>query len=184
MDISAKCVEAYRKHRHLKLAGEEVGIPWQTLYVHLKNAGEPVTGDKLKYGSEKDRLAAKAEELFLSIVPYATAMNESKFQAKYDFDVGGHKVEVKASRLARSVKGFKGKRYAFSLKKQHHMADFFVCFCLDDHGCSSALLIPGEIARNRQTISLPEKGGKWSDYKVTIGEIELFFSSMMKLAKH
>lgn len=35
-------VESYRKHKNLKLAAAECGIPWQTLYVKLRKADEPV----------------------------------------------------------------------------------------------------------------------------------------------
>lgn len=58
MNVQQRCVEAYRQHQNLKIAAQHVGIPWQTVYVHLRKAGEPVTGNKLKYGSETDRLAA------------------------------------------------------------------------------------------------------------------------------
>lgn len=43
-------VEAYEKHKNLKLAAIEVGMPWQMLYVHLRKLGVPVTGDKARYG--------------------------------------------------------------------------------------------------------------------------------------
>jgi len=35
MDIAA----VYEKHKHLKLAADELGMPWQTLYRQLKAAG-------------------------------------------------------------------------------------------------------------------------------------------------
>ena len=51
----------YEKHKNLKLAANELGVKWQTLYVQLRNRGVPITGDKSRYGSDKDRLAARAE---------------------------------------------------------------------------------------------------------------------------
>lgn len=183
MTIQQRCVEAYRRHKHLKLAGDDLGIPWQSVYVHLRKAGEPVTGDKIKYGSDKDRLAAFAEAKFLELVPYAEPMNRTKYQAKYDFDVRGHKVEVKSSRAKQSNKNCKLKRYAFSLKKQEHIADFFVCFFMDGCFAGDALLIPGEIARHYQTISISESGGKWLDYLIKRGDIEPFFRSLPPYCK-
>lgn len=183
MDIQQQCVSAYRRHRHLKIAGEELGIPWQTVYVHLKRAQEPVIGDKLKYGSEKDKLAAQAEIHFERLVPYAKSMNGERFQAKYDFIVRGYRVEVKAARAARSNSAHKGRRYAFSLKKQQHVADFFVCFCLEGNDFESCLLIPGEIARAKQTISVPINGGKWREYEIPEHELEPFFAALPKPAE-
>ena len=49
-------VIAYRKHMNLKLAAAELGVAWQSLYVRLKQLGEPVTGDKMRYGSDRDKL--------------------------------------------------------------------------------------------------------------------------------
>jgi len=42
-------IDAYEKHKNLKLAANDVGLPWQTVYVHLKRAGVPVVGDKLRF---------------------------------------------------------------------------------------------------------------------------------------
>ena len=61
-------VQAYAKHRNLKLAAGELGICWQTLYVRLKRAGVPVTGDKLRYGADRDRLGATCEAEFQRLV--------------------------------------------------------------------------------------------------------------------
>lgn len=99
MNVQQQCIQAYRKHQNLKIAAEQVGIPWQTVYVHLRKAGEPVTGDKCRYGSETDRLAARAEREFTRRVPFAEDQNKVKFQSKVDFLVGGYSVDVKAARL-------------------------------------------------------------------------------------
>jgi len=61
-------VLVYRKHMNLKLAAEELGMVWQTLYVHLKKLGEPVIGDKNRYGSPSDKLSRMAEKLFQELV--------------------------------------------------------------------------------------------------------------------
>ncbi|MDG4870278.1 hypothetical protein P8631_19990, partial [Guyparkeria sp. 1SP6A2] len=83
--------------------------------------GEPVTGDKLRYGSDTDRFAARAERKFNELVPFAMSQNEKKFQSKVDFMVGDSTIDVKAANL-------KNNRWSFSLKKQENIADFFVCF--------------------------------------------------------
>lgn len=180
MDIQQSCVEAYRNHKNLKLAAVDVGIPWQAVYVHLRNAGEPVTGDKLRYGSDSDRLAARSEQEFLRLVPSAKDNNRAKFQSKIDFHVRGYGVDVKASRLRLSSKNCKVKRWAFCTKKQEMTADFVVCFGLgsDDESLSKVLLIPGEIVRKFMTISLSELGGKWDDYVVEASDLAEFFDSL------
>src|SRR5690606_17303781 len=135
-------------------------------YVHLRKAGEPVVGNKLKYGSETDRLAAKAEQIFLDLVPFAVDQNTRQFQSKVDFLVGSLGVDVKAARLR--PHSIKSSRWMFSIKKQEAIADFFVCFGFDEKAerVISALLVPGEIARKHTTISLSERGGKWADYLI------------------
>lgn len=184
MNLQARCVEAYRKHKHLKLAATEVGIPWQTVYVHLQRAGEPVVGDKLKYGSDSDKLASLGEQKFLELVPEAEDLNRRKFQAKVDFYVRGYSVDVKCSRAHRSSKGTPRKRWAFSIKKQEFVADFFVCFGMTaESELVTCLLVPGEIARKRTTINLPETGGKWRDYEVQIEDLNEFFMALPEKEK-
>ncbi|TWH63856.1 hypothetical protein LX59_03020 [Azomonas agilis] len=180
MSIQQSCIEAYRAHKNLKLAAQEVGIPWQTVYVHLRNAGEPVIGDKLRYGSDTDKLAARGEQMFASFVPEAHNSNSGKFQSKIDFLVQGYGVDVKTSKLKLSHKACKQRRWAFSLKKQEMLADFFVCFCLDEVGDQllMTLLVPGELIRRYQTISLSERGGKWADYEISYNELRSFFKSL------
>ena len=180
MDIQQSCVAAYRNHKNLKLAAADVGIPWQSVYVHLRKAGEPVTGDKLRYGSESDKIAARGELLFKSLVPFADDQNGRRFQSKIDFDVRGYGVDVKTSTLKLSNKNCKLRRWAFSTKKQEMIADFFVCLCLGRDGDSlqKVLLIPGEIARRYTTISLSEAGGKWDDYAVLSSDIAEFFEAL------
>lgn len=180
MSVQQECIAAYRQHKNLKIVGEELGLPWQKVYVHLRNAGEPVTGDKLRYGSDTDRLAAKAEQIFLKTVPEAVSLNEKQYQAKIDFQVNGYGVDVKVSRLKLGHQKCKVRRWAFCLKKQEASADFFVCMCLDESGDSldRVLLVPGEIARRYQTLSLSERGGKWSDYEIDRSDIRDFFLSL------
>lgn len=170
MSIEERCVESYRRIKNLKLVGSELGIPWQKVYIHLRSVGEPVTGDKLRYGSETDRFAARAERAFNELVPFAVSQNEKKFQAKVDFMVGDQKIDVKAANLKQG-------RWAYSLKKQESIADFFVCFAFLDDGGQRILLIPGEVCRDIQTISLSKKG-KWWDYEVSEGDLRNFFESM------
>ncbi len=175
-EIERLCVESYRQHKHLKTVGEELGIPWQTVYVHLKAVGEPVTGDKTRYGSDKDKLAAASERHFVSLVPQAEDQNSKQFQSKVDFLVNGWRVDVKASSYRP-----KQKRWAFSLKVQESVTDFFVCFAYDESGSRSkhCLLIPSEIGRRYQTMSLNGTGtGKWWAYEVSQNSLADFFNGI------
>lgn len=183
--IQQRCIQAYREHRNLKVAAREVGIPWQTVYVHLRRAGEPVVGDKLKYGSDTDKLAARAEQEFLKLVPFAEDQNTRKFQSKVDFRIGDYGVDVKASRLQRGGKRAGTGRWAYSIKKQEATADFFVCFGLDERGDKvlSILLVPGEIARYMTTISASLSGGKWADYSVEASDLRPFFEELLRVGE-
>lgn len=182
MNTTEQCVQAYRKHKHLGLAATDVGIPWQTVYVHLKRAGEPVCGDKSRYGSDTDKLAAKAERIFKELVPYAKDQNRAKFQSKYDFIVKGYKIDVKCSTLRPSSKGSQSLRWAVSVKKQESDADFFVCIFFSKEEKNKYALIPGELARCRSTINFNKnKTGKWWAYEVKESEIKQFFDSLPEL---
>ena len=172
MDKRQACIESYSRLKNLKLAGLELGIPWQTVYVHLRAAGVPVTGDKSRYGSDTDRLAAKAETIFSTLVPNAENQNDHQFQAKVDFMVNGYSVDVKASRLRNG-------RWAFSLKKQELIADFFACFAFNDDDTYRTLLVPGEVCRYLQTISLSAvTHTKWWDYEIGADELRSFFDQV------
>lgn len=173
-------VLAYRKHMNLKLAASELGIAWQTLYVRLKKLGEPVVGDKLRYGNDRDKLAAKAEVLFKALVPYAVDHNRLQFQAKYDFDVAGFKVDVKASKPRQLHKKFSALSWAFSFKRQALVCDFIVCFCMDEDGAAEhILLVPSEFFRGLQTVSVSRDGGsKWLQYKISSEELAPFFAEL------
>ena len=172
--------EAYQKHMNLKLAASEIGIPWQTLYVYLKREGIAVTGDKLKYGSDRDRLAAMAETKFLELVPHAKPMNAIKWQSKYDFEAGFQKVDVKAAKPHQPNKRYPGKCWSFSLKKQSLICDFIVCFCFEDDGkLAHCILVPSEFFSGLQTVSVSCSGySKWLDYKVDASTLADFFSSI------
>ena len=171
-------IQCYRKHKNLKAASSELGVPLPTLYWRLKKAGEPVVGDKTTYGSDSDKLAALAEKIFLSLIPFAKNLNDKKFQSKIDFDVKGCGVEIKASNLKTSNKLSSKKRWAFSLKKQECFADFFICFGFEGNAVKKILFVPGEIARYYSTISLSESGGKWDDYSITEDELKDFFAKL------
>lgn len=173
-------IQAYEKHKNLKLAAAEIGIPWQTVYSHLKKAGVRVIGDKLRYGSDRDRLAAMAEEKFNELVPMAKSMNASKYQAKYDFTVGRFKVDVKAAKPHQPNKRYPGKCWSFSIKKQALTCDFIVCFCLDDNReLIHTLLVPSEFFTGLQTVSVSCQGAsKWIDYEVPAESLADFFNSM------
>jgi hypothetical protein len=179
--ITQQCVNAYSELKHLKLAGEKVGIPWQTVYVHLKRAGVSVTGDKARYGSVSDRLAAKAEKLFSKAVPFVVDNNVSEFQSTIDFTAGRYGIDIKASRL----REYPGKRdapkWGFCISKQKDKADFFVLYAFDSTGDKvlHIFLMPKEIATSKQTISIPATlCSKWADYIVQRGELKEFFRSL------
>ena len=174
--------QAYQKHKNLKLAAEELGIKWQTLYVQLRKAGIPVTGDKARYGSDRDRLAAMAELEFKNLVPFAEDQNSVQFQSKFDFLVGSEKVDIKASGLNQGCKKFAAKRWAFSVKKQEFCADFIVCFAMQEHDYR-IFLIPGELVRNYQSISIPESKNsksKWLQYEISKTDLTEFFTEITK----
>lgn len=178
--IQQRCVEAYRQHQNLKVAAQHVGIPWQTVYVHLRKAGEPVVGNKSEYGSEKDKLAAYGERCFDRLVPEAENQNRKKFQSKIDFLVNGYGVEIKTSRPRLGHKSSSFKRWAFSMKKQEMIADFVVCMCMDDSPTLvKCLLIPGEIVRHYQNISVSMRGNtKWHEYEVEPESLRQFFLTL------
>lgn len=175
------CVSRYRELKNLKLVGAELGIPWQTVYTRLKRAGEPVTGDKARYGSETDRLAARAERWFQKLVPHAEDQNALGFQTKVDFRVCDRTVDVKVSRARKTKRGFL--QWSWSVKKQESVADYFVCIALsgegDDLKVYRALLVPGDLARFQTTLRASNAGngfyGKWSDYAVSPAELSDFF---------
>lgn len=180
MDVRQKCIEAYERHKHLGLAAQEVGIPWQTVYVHLRNADVSVTGDKARYGSDSDRLATRGEEYFKSFVPFAEDQNKKQFQPKFDFLVNGHKVDVKSSSQRKSNKAAKTLRWAFYSKKQESTADFFVLIGFTKDDPTHVWLIPGEISRKYTTISISQSasGGKWWDYAINPNHLADFFKAI------
>lgn len=170
--------DSYEKHKNLKVAADEIGMGWQNLYYHLKRNGIEVVGDKSKYGSDSDKLAYKAEQYFQKIVPFASNNNNSKFQSKVDFMVGDLKVDVKSSKLNLASNSFKSKRWAFSLKKQELIADFFVCIGYEDEDVT-IFLFPSEIIKNYQTISINPYGkSKWHQYEINEFDLLDFFTKM------
>lgn len=176
MDIAA----TYQKHMNLKLAAEELGMKWQTLYVQLKKLGVAVVGDKARYGSDKDRLAVMAEQEFQRLVPEAENANSVCYQAKIDFTVGAIKVDVKASLPNQHDQRFPAKRWAFSFKKQSLLCDFICCFCMnEDKSLARVLLVPKEFCVGLQSVSVPCAGrSKWYDYEVQPSELREFFAAL------
>ena len=171
---------SYSRHKNLKIAAAELDIPWQTLYVLLKRQGVPVAGDKLRYGSDRDRLGAMAEHLFKQIVPFAQDLNLNRFQSKYDFDVRGYKVDVKCGTPRQLSKKYAAESWSFSFKRQSLIADFVVCFCLDrEKTTERILLVPSEFFAGLQTVSVSRRGdSKWLDYSVDQSELAEFFRAL------
>jgi hypothetical protein len=176
MDIIA----SYEKHKNLKLAANELGMPWQTLYWQLKQAKHPVTGDKLRYGSASDKLGRKAEVIFGTLVPDAEDLNAKNFQPPYDFSLNGIHIDIKAARLLVGNKRYEARRWAFTVSKQEAEVDFVVGFAfLDDLENYRIFLLPGEMVRKYSTISISEKGkSKWLDFEITQRELVEFFESV------
>lgn len=165
--------DAYEKHKNLKLAANEIGIKWQTLYCRLKKQGVNVTGDKSRYGSSSDKLAYYAEKKFETMIPGSVNMNSTEWQSKFDFLCGSLRVDVKCS-VPRKL-NFRSKRlsWAFSFKKQNFECDLIVCFCFDENRTILKILaIPMEFFNGVQTISVPINGqSKWHDYEVSAEEL-------------
>lgn len=182
-DIQSKCIKLYKEHKNLKVVASHANIPWQKVYVHLKKAGIAVTGDKLRYGSETDKLARKGELYFLSKVPFAIDQNNIQFQSKFDFEVNGFSVDVKSSTQRKSNKNNNPDRWAFSSKKQESEADFFVLLGYCDGGFKYCWLIPGEIARHYQTISIScVSRKKWWEYEIDADDLADFFNDLKGVA--
>lgn len=174
-----QCIESYARLKSLKLVGDELGIKWQSVYVHLKKAGVKVTGDKARYGNAKDRLASAAERRFSVSVPIANDLNQEKYQSSIDFEVQGWMVDVKASRL-RANNG-EAPRWSFCINKQKDAADFFVFYSYESEGDSvrHVFLMPREIAVNSSLVSIPESlKSKWADYMVEEEGLYEFFIAM------
>lgn len=178
-----KMVSLYSELKSLKLVGEQIGVPWQTVYWWLKKRGINVTGNKRLHGSDKDKMAVKYEDLFHQIVPHSKPQNDLKYQAKFDFVVNGYTVDVKSSTLSSmcSRGGRMNYRWSFSTKKNME-ADFMVCFCLNgdinENSVNRILLIPNEFCRDKQTISVSVRQSKWHDFEVSErGLVEFFKES-------
>jgi hypothetical protein len=176
--------EAYALHKNLKVAAAALGIHLQTLYWHLRKAGVTCAGDKEMHGSEKDRFGAKAEALFLHLVPSAVNQNELQFQSKVDFVVGDIRVEVKAAKRQPLGKGAGGDRWMFSIKKQLTEADFFVMLAFSQTGdFERAFVIPAELIASKTTISISVEGrSKWHAYQVEPGKMADLFTQMRAAA--
>ena len=175
------CITAYEKHKNLKIAANEIGIKWQTLYVRLRKNNIQVTGDKTKYGSMSDKIGARAERDFGKLVPKAIDQNESKFQAPIDFIVNGVTVDVKASQRRIGNKKFKTERWAFSIKKQESSCDFFVfmAYTKNHESLEKVFLVPGDMCRFLTSISITCSGSsKWNDYEVDPNDLSDFFEDI------
>lgn len=175
--VTSKEVLAYRKHQNLHLAAIELGIPWQTLYVRLKRSGEPVTGNKMRYGNDRDQLGALAEAEFKKLVSFAIDKNSLEYQSKFDFSVLGFKVDVKASRPRQLSKKYTALSWSFSFKRQTLICDFVCCFCMTkDKEVARILLVPSEYFKGLQTVSVGCSGdSKWLDFAISAQDLPTFF---------
>jgi hypothetical protein len=182
MDKTDLCVTEYESTPNLKLIADRLGIPWQTVYWHLRKAGVPVVGNKKLYGSDKDKMAAIAEEFVKSLLPDATYCNLNKFQSQVDFEYKEFKIEVKSSTLGKSGKG-KSERWAFGFKKtQQEVCDFAVLLAYggettqDFGNIQFIFLIPKEFLEDKSTVSIPKSlKSKWKDFIISEKDIKEFF---------
>lgn len=175
-------ISAYEKHKNLKLAAEELGMKFQNLYYHLKKAGISVTGDKERYGSDKDKFAAKCEGVFSLLVPESINQNKLAYQSKIDFLVNGIGVDVKGAKIQKPGRSPGGHRWMFSIKKQLIEAEFFVLMGFDDADTEkpkAIYLVPSELIAAHQSISISCFGkSKWHAYEIDAAELSDTFKSM------
>lgn len=173
-------IESYGRHKNLKIVGKEVGVSWQNVYSILRRHRVAVTGDKRRYGCEKDRFAVIAEDEFQRLVPEAVNQNAEKYQAKVDFMIHGMRVDVKSSRLnTANVKRGDAKRWAFCMSKQTGKVDFFVLFGFNEDGSYRVFLLPFEFAGKQQSISIGvARGSKWHDFEIQPDELAPFFDEV------
>lgn len=173
---------SYKKHKNLKISAAELGMNFQTLYWLLKKNGVCVSGDKERYGSQKDKLAKLAEDMFCEIISWAENSNDTQWQSKVDFIINGIKVDVKASKRQKLGIGRGGDRWSFSIKKQIVIADFFVMFALDvDKNIEKIFLIPAGLIASMSSISICCNGkSKWHAYEVSKKELKNIMSDISK----
>lgn len=175
-------ISSYEKHKNLKISASELGISFQTLYWHLIKNGVCVSGDKERYGSEKDKLAALAERMFGEIVKVAKNANDKKFQSKVDFVVNDIKIDVKASKRQSLGVGLGGDRWSFNIKKQIIIADYFAMFALDSNKeIEKIFFIPAGLIAAHTTISICANGkSKWHAYEVSKAELRKIIKDISK----
>lgn len=184
MNKTETCIESYSRLKNLKLVERETGIKWQTVYVHLRKAGVPVTGDKKRYGSTTDKLARQYEDEFKKLVPCAVDNNEAEYQSTIDFYVNGWSVDVKVASLQSGGRQASGKsfsaKWAFCISKQKDKADFFVLFALNENKeVEHVFLVPNDIAVNHSSISIPKSmRSKWADFKIDPSDLSEFFNTI------
>ena len=104
-------------------------------------------------------------------------MNEVKYQSKYDFEIYGMKVDVKASTLKGHCKNQDLRRYSFSVKKQEMLADFIVAFGYNNGELEKCYLFPKEHIRFMTTISISNGKSKWQDFEIAPEELKPFFDN-------
>lgn len=183
-------VSLYQELKNLKLVGEEMNIPWQTVYWWLKKEGVSVSGNKSLYGGFKDQIGLIGERLFRKAFPEAEDQNDKSFQPQFDFFLDGLKLDVKTSfprdmkcRNSSTVKY----RWGFNTRRQQE-ADFIVGYCmsgnLEDWKLEHIMLIPNEFLQDIQTISIScdqRTRSKWMDFKVEENELIEFLNSIKQI---
>lgn len=183
-EVVDKMISLYQEVKNLKLVGQEMSIPWQTVYWWLKKEGVSVSGNKSAYGGIKDQIGLIGERLFRKLFPKAEDQNERFFQPEFDFLLGGLKLDVKTSfpRDSKARSNTVIYRWGFNTRRQQN-ADYIICYCMDgeleDYRVSHILLIPNEFIVGMQTISVSCKGkSKWLDFSVTENELKEFINSL------
>ncbi len=186
MPTNEEIVLSYRKHENLFEVSKALDIPWQTVYWKLKKLGEPVIGNKSRWGSPSDKFASKGEMEFHRLVPFAVDCNKNSFQAKVDFIVNGYSVDIKCSTPKQISSKTSVLSYAFHIKKQIRTADFWVLFGYSDDRSKimNTYLVPRDMINKIQTITISIKGhSKWSAFEVNPDDLCDFFVNLGEKGK-
>lgn len=171
------CIKSYEKEKNIKKVGDITGIKWQTVYWYLKKAGVSVCGDKSRYGSKTDKFAYIGEKYVENLIPNSINQNSIMFQPKIDFIINTYRVDVKSSKLVE-----KDNRWAFSIKKQMRVSDYFILLAYDTDGNNviAHFVLPTEmLLKSIQTISIPKNynHSKWGDFFISKEDLKIFFDN-------
>lgn len=91
-------LDAYAASGDMRAAAALAGMNMLTAFRLLKMSGAMLVSDRLKFGSDGQKMGALAEVEFQRLVPNARQMNTNQNQHPgFDFLVGSNRIDVKAS---------------------------------------------------------------------------------------